>query len=274
LWGLTKQACDGPTLSLLDGGIGAWEDAAALLKLGWWLAALNGMAVFVVGAARLNWPSAAFWDTYRIHVLVALGATAAVPVAQASMAQLGERSRSKELEKQRDIETCLTSSLIYCVKHAGAHWLDIGIQAFVVAGRWPRVERQERVAKVRLRPVSSSGVSWGKGKGVIGRCWATHAPQYEDLEVRFAAYSAIDQAGWESLPESTRFGLSYDDFQRLKDKYGIVAAVPIKDASGKYLGCVTADAAPRGEGVQALVKDEILASLGTTADLVAALLKR
>jgi len=245
-----------------------------LLRLGWWLAAINAIAVFVLGAARLDWPSAAFWATYRIHVLVALGVTAAVPVLQATLAQLGERSRLKELERQRDFETCLTSSLIYCVKHAGAQWLDIGIQAFQVSGRWPRRERQERIAKVRLRPVSSSGVSWEKGKGVIGRCWATHAPQYEDLEAHFAEYNGFGADEWNALPEGVRFGLSFDDFQRLKGKYGTVAAVPIKDAIGKYLGCVTADTGPRGDGPETLVKGEILDSLATTADLVAALLKR
>jgi hypothetical protein len=245
-----------------------------LSKVTWWLAALNGGAVFVLGAARLGWPSADFWTDSQSPLLYALLCTAAVPVVQATIAQRAQRSRAKELQRQRDVETCLTSSLVYCVNHGGAKWLDIGVQAFVVAGRWPRGQRQERIAKARLRPVASSGVSWEKGKGMIGRCWETHAQQYADLETHFAPYEHLDKEAWEALPAALRYSLSYEDFQHLKGKYGVIAAVPIMDRKDRYVGCVTADTAPRAGEPQTLIKSEILGSLASAAELVAGVLER
>ena len=246
-----------------------------MLKLNYWLVGGNAIAVFVVGAARLGWPDATFWGRHQLATLVALGATALVPLAQLVVAQTSERSRLKQIERQREVETCLTASLVYCVKHAGAGWLDIGIQVFEVKRAWwRRNERQVRLAKVRLRAVSVSGVDWVKGKGVIGRCWETHAPQYEDLQALFAAYDGHNQPDWDALPAAERFGLSFGDFQRLKGKYGIVAAVPIMDSHDRYIGCVAADTAPTNGNGQPLQKDEILASLVSTAQIVAGVIKR
>ena len=228
----------------------------------------------MLGAARLDWPSAAFWMEWQRALLGALAVTAAVPVVQVAISKQLERTRLREVERQREIEAALTGSLSYLVKHAGATFLDTGVQVFEVVGWRPTRQRQVRVAKVRLRPVPTSGVTWTQDKGVIGKCWATHATQYEDLETYFAAYLNADKSQWDALSSDTRFGLTYEDHQRLKDKYGVIAAVPIKDKKDHYIGCITADVAPRHGAGEPLVKDEILYSLASTADVVAGLLKR
>lgn len=236
------------------------------------LAAVNAAAAFALGAERLNWPSAEVWTGHAGWLLAAVGVTAVVPFIQLGCAEHGERSRRQAMERQRDIETCLTSSLVYAVKHAGASWLDIGIQAFQVRGYWK--PRHVRVAKARLRPVASSGIEWGRHKGVVGRCWASRAPQFHDLQAHFAPFVSADRATWDALPAATRFGLTYDDFQRLKGKYGIVAAVPIVDSTDRYVGCITADTSPTAGPPNPLARNAILDSLAQTADVVAVLLTR
>jgi hypothetical protein len=120
--------------------------------------------------------------------------------------------------------------------------------------------------------IPTSGVKWSQGKGVIGRCWKRRQPQYHDLETHFAPYANHTKEQWQQLEDEARFGLTYEDFQVLRGKYGIVAAVPIvKD--DKYVGCITADLPPLAAGAPAPNRDQVLESLASTAALVAHVLK-
>lgn len=226
----------------------------------------NGVAVFVLGASRLNWPSAEFWNGKAGWAVGGLALTAAVPVLQAIIAERGERSRRKAIEREQTVQTFLIACLIYVVRHAKADWENTGIQAFVVRG-WGGWARQVRLSKIRLGAIPSSGIRWTKGKGVIGRCWETRTPQYVDLAAHFAPYLGDSQEQWDGLPAATRFGLSFSDFQTQKGKYGIVAAVPIIDRKDNYVGCITADMPPNPARVPS--REEVIKSLAGTARLVA-----
>jgi hypothetical protein len=194
-----------------------------------------------------------------------LAVTAAIPLLQYAISERGERARRRALEREQKIEVFLAACLVYVVRNAGADFEHTGIQAFVVRGR--RRRRQVRLAKVRLGAVPTSGIVWYPDKGVVGRCWSARAAQYEDLETHFAGYRSLSRIEWDALPADARFGLTYDDFQCLKDKYRIVAAAPIIDHRGRYIGCITADT-PQSEGSHAVCRAAILASLATTAQLV------
>lgn len=194
--------------------------------------------------------------------------TAAVPLVQAIVAERGERARRRDVERERAIEAFLVANLIQAVNHAAVPWENTGVQLFVVKGRW-RWTRHVRAAKVRIGAVPSSGVHWTKGKGIIGRCWETRTPQFADLAAHFAPYVGCTREQWDRLDADVRYGLTFDDFQRLGAKYGVVAAVPMIDRHGKYIGCVTLDTAPDGDA-RAINRDELLKSLSLTADLVQA----
>jgi hypothetical protein len=228
------------------------------------IAVLNSAAVFVLGASRQNWP-AGFWVQRAAWIVAALVVSAAVPLLQYAISNRGERARRRALEREQRIELFLAACLVYVVRHAGADFEHTGIQAFAVRGRLHR--RQVRLAKVRLGAVPSSGIVWYADKGVVGRCWSARLAQYEDLETHFARYRDVSRSEWEQLPAAVRFGLTYDDFQRLKNKYRIVAAAPIIDRQDRYVGCVTADMPP-GDGARSVARAAILASLATTAQLV------
>ena len=196
-----------------------------------------------------------------------------VPVVQLGRSELGHAFARKQIERERQVEAVLASSLVYMVRHANAEWDKTGLQVFCVRRkRWKFwIEYQVRLAKVRLVPMASSGVSWVKGKGLIGRCWETRKPHFVDLDAHFAAHANVKQWDWDLLSSETRYGLTFEDFQRLRGKYGFVAAVPIIARNDKYLGCVTVDMPP-GAAARLTDREAVLESLATAAGLVRELL--
>jgi hypothetical protein len=230
------------------------------------LALANAAAVLVIGAARIDRP-AGFWLLHPNWVIAALMVTALIPALQVGIRERGERGRRTAVERERRIEAFLAASLIHVARRAGADWETTGIQAFLIRRDWRR-SQQVRAGKMRLGPVPSSGITWTEGKGIIGRCWATRAPQCADLESHFAPYLESTRAQWDALPVETRFGLTYEDFTRLRGKYGVVAAVPIIDARDSYVGCITADTPPLNGRPATLQIDEMVRSLASTAQLV------
>jgi len=50
-----------------------------------------------------------------------------------------------------------------------------------------------------------------------------------DLREAFSPFYEADRAAWAALSSEVRFGLSFDEFQRTRDLYGVVAAVAILD---------------------------------------------
>ncbi|MGH9348392.1 MAG: hypothetical protein ACRD26_14125 [Vicinamibacterales bacterium] len=88
------------------------------------------------------------------------------------------------------------------------------------------------------------GITWTEGKWLIGRCWRTRKAQFADLQQELGPFESYDQAAWDALTHDTPYGLSFEEFQRLKSKYDPVAAAPIVDRDGGYLACVTADMPP------------------------------
>jgi hypothetical protein len=226
----------------------------------------NAVAVLMIGAARLDRP-AGFWTQHAGWVIGALLVTVLIPVVQLLISERGEKARRSAVERERRVEAFLAASLIHVARRAGADWETTGIQAFLLRRRWWG-SHQVRAARMRLGAVPSSGTIWTEGKGVIGRCWATGAPQCVDLESHFAPYLTATKEEWEALPAATRFGLTFEDFTRLGGKYGVVAAVPIIDAHDTYVGCVTADTPPLNGRPSTLQLNEVLRSLASTAQLV------
>lgn len=199
-------------------------------------------------------------------VLVALVITGATPFLQAFIAERGERARRQAVEKEQKFESFLVSALIDIVNRGRADWQRTSVQMFLVRRRW-RWTRHERVARVRLGPRPPSGVIWSKGKGIVGRVWETRRGHVTNVNAHFTPFADYRESTFMALSPEVRYGLSYGDFQRLKGKYGVVAAVPIIDRKDRYVGCLTADLPP--DVPQAtLDTSALLESLEVTAHLV------
>jgi hypothetical protein len=242
-----------------------------LLLIPWLFLAANAIAVMVVGLARQDIP-AGFWTAQREWWIVgALMTTAVVPFLQFLFTDRGEKARRRALERERRINAILAGALVQAVKRAGADWEQTGLQAFAVRKRRLHRDDQTRVGKVRLSSLASSGVRWTKGKGVIGRCWERQRHHVADLQSHFQQYLDWDEARWNTLAHDVRYGLAFDEFEKMKDKYGVVAAVPVVDRRDQYIGCVTADFPP-GAPSAAINRDELLGVLAGAAVLVGQIL--
>jgi hypothetical protein len=235
------------------------------------LPALGAGAAIVVGLARVEWPSAQFWSTKNSLIVLAIVSGGIVPLIQAGIAELGEKKRRTELEREDTVRSLLVTSLVFVVRYCDAPWDLTGVQAFLVTG-WLWRKHQVRIAKVRLASAPESGVHWAKGKGVIGRCWETRTSHLVQLdEPPFSELTTVSKENWDTVSRETCYGLSHSDYQALGAKYGTVAAMPIMSTEGKYIGCVTLDMPPLHRLQD---PDKALESLATTADLVRMLLRR
>jgi hypothetical protein len=226
------------------------------------VALLSAIGVSAINGFRLDWPLG-FWTQHQNWLIAAFVITAFAPIAQVFFVEIGERLRRKAVERERKIERFLSAALIQAVNH-GADWQNTGIQVFLLRG-WKWRKRHVRAAKVRIGAIPSSGVKWTKGKGIIGKCWETRMAASADLGSHFAPFLHSSKPRWEALSSDTRYGLSFEDFQRLGAKYGWVAAVPIIDGNDKYLGCVSVDTPPQAQLVN---ETEVLKSLTLTASVV------
>ena len=222
-------------------------------------AVFTSIAAATVGLSRIDVLGGPWLRAHPYWIAAAILFTAIVPLVQLAVSERGDRAARKRLELENSVQVALASALVLLV-NKGADWEKTGVQAFVLKRRWSgwRVRQEHvRLAKVRIAYVRASGIRWTRGKGAIGRCWATNSPQYIDVDCHFAQYAGYDTYRWSTLSEDERIGLSFEDFQQLEGKYGTVAAMPITTHDGRYIGCVTADAPPgadlpREEGFDAL----------------------
>ncbi len=91
-------------------------------------------------------------------------------------------------------------------------------------------------------------------KGAVGWCWAKNDEVVRShLSVDFAGVTTASD--WASLVaargEEFTMGLSFEDFERTRHLQGVVA-VPIRNGTGGFIGCVSADVegAPGGDLAQ------------------------
>jgi hypothetical protein len=238
-----------------------------------WLAVVVGaLASLGVRFAHEKMPSASFWLDHGGLLMTCILLTAVVPGLQATVVEYGERRRRKRAERSDSVRELLGGGLAKLEEDTGIDWKRAGLNAFLVGGVFRK--RQFRLARVKLTPYpQASGVRWTRGKGVIGRCWSTQRFAMHDLRAEFAQHYEADRVRWEALPADARFGLSFDEFQRTRDLYGVIAAVPILDPQkpGKYLGCVSLDT-PRdsAEGIDQKKVEEDLGAVAVTIGLLIA----
>jgi hypothetical protein len=243
---------------------------ARLSKLIRALPFVNAAALVVLGLSARNLPKD-YWANKLWLILVAIVVSAFIPVILATIAERGEKARRQAAELEIDIQPHLTACLLNLVRHGVQGWEKIGVQAFRVQRRgWTFRQQHVRLAKIRMIPIYSSNIGWTKGKGVMGRCWETHAPQFIDMEDHFRPHLTVEESRWGLLTAEQRLGLTFREFQQVRGKYGIVAAAPMAGRTGRYLGCVTADAPP---GVP-LPEQEVLENLVTAAYSASIVLQR
>lgn len=151
----------------------------------------------------------------------------------------------------------------------------LGASAWVVRGwtieGWRPRRKLHRLARERVNDMPApSGITWTKGKGVIGRCWETGQAEVHDAGSLHARLQDVRRADWDKVPNEDRRRLKYGEYQKIGAKYGTVIVVPILDKHESVIGVVSLDAPP-GHHVQ-LSMPEVLEAVGGAASVVSQLL--
>lgn len=146
---------------------------------------------------------------------------------------------------------------------------DLGMAIYRTERIWwaPWRARLRRLHRVRAsrRPVTSD-IVWRPGKGAIGTCVEKGEVVAVDLTSLYAGLGPVTEQEWETVPDDVRLGLSYAEFEGVRDKYAVVVASPVIDDTGlrsSVTGCVALDG-PDGRFAD-LTSDEVLGLLNSAA---------
>ena len=126
----------------------------------------------------------------------------------------------------------------------------LGLHAYRIRRRFCRPAILERVADLRFFIPPPTGITWTKGKGVIGICWKRRQWAIGDTEKVYEQAKAMSNANWKKADETITFGLTRKELENTRD-YGVIAAQPMFDFKNRrsIVGCV-AITAPSGSDAQ------------------------
>lgn len=226
-----------------------------------WLSITGAIASALAGGylilAQL-WP----WLQVTALIIVAVLTTGVIAVAS-TVARALRTSRSEKDEhlhrKIIDLLHSMNHTVVEMLGDDGSLELlrDLGASAWKIdgPGRRPYLRR---IGRVRISSLlQPSGITWTKGKGVLGECWQIGrtkkcSPAADDARL----VHIQDADAWNRLPEATRHGLTFEEYTRIRGKYGTVIAVPIRaEGTEQLVGVVTLDAPP-GKGYHPLLDQE------------------
>lgn len=244
------------------------------------VAALSALAL---GLSRLDQPPG-FWGD-RVWLIVALLVVVFLWSAFDAIDRAISASRAKRAAKLDSIraagETVLKAALVRTVQDSEVPWTEVGLHLFLVARKWQRkwpfrvayLWHARRVKMSEFPP--PTGIVWTKGKGVVGRCWATGGFVSCDVRNAYAPYLSSTESEWNQLDSDKRFGLTFAEFSLTKDHAGTILAAPILTAAGngghQFAGCVSLDAP--GDCYAQLATVEIKQTLQFAAATIGELLK-
>lgn len=204
-----------------------------------WLFALPSVAATAVLLLKANGQLILTDEQLVIAILL----TAFKPIADLVVGTVNEQRESKRRKRQDMIEVLLRAGLRGLINDHGLVWDKIGINAFVVQRHWHRFgnPRLVRVGQVKFSLAHPSGITWTRGKGVIGMCWATQIDKGRDLHSDYSRVADWTESLWNQEPDEFKQGLTFQEFNRTK-QYGAIVATPIFDPSGRFVGCISVDA--------------------------------
>jgi hypothetical protein len=204
-----------------------------------------------LGLSRLQIPKD-FWGGkpgWLVACVVYLAAWSVYETFDRGFAARRAKREKRRIAMRREAEQILKGVLVNVSQATSLDWTRIGVHLFLVETRWRwwpwpfRYEVQARAVKVKMSEYPpSTGITWTKGKGVIGRCWAKQILVGKDLRATYARYRVTSRGDWDRLGPAVRFGLTYDEFVNTREHAGTVLAAPVREPGGAYLGCVSLDA--------------------------------
>jgi hypothetical protein len=212
------------------------------------------------------------WDpsrTIRTGLVATTGAVAFTSSVHAAVEEYRRRITAAAREKVAFVLRALAFDL---QDATGIDVRELGVSAYVRRrSRWCPW-REELVRLHRERAVwcrATAGIRWRPGKGVVGRCVAQSKDVAVDLAALDMSLGAVTREQWPSVDPKLRLGLSWREYERVRDKYGVVFASPIIDDRGPHamvVGCVAVDA-PAGSRKK-ITRDEVRERVATAGTAI------
>lgn len=117
---------------------------------------------------------------------------------------------------------------------------EIGASAYLVRG-FTGSQRLRRIVRERVNDwPDESGVSWTKGKGVVGRCWEMEVSDVVDFRELYAPITNKSRQAWEAVGTDVHMKLKHAEYLRLHSKYDVVVVAPLR-RNGKVIGVLALD---------------------------------
>ncbi|HEX6197670.1 MAG TPA: hypothetical protein VFZ37_17270 [Jiangellaceae bacterium] len=238
---------------------------------------VTAAVIAAVAGIGLGLDEAGVWNAPR-DVAVALVAAGVVVAFFISVESAVDRylvSRAEELREQA--RAVLAPLLIELEEATGIGADELGVSAYrlrprVLPFRQPRLER---IVRMQLVIRVASGISWRPGVGVIGQCVTRGADVIENLAMLDEELEDVTAEEWRTLPADLTYGLSYDEYLRVRGKYEVILATPIiqeRPLGSRVIGCIAVDAP--AAAYDALVRDETRGLVAAAAVPLAALISQ
>jgi hypothetical protein len=249
---LSRSALSGMTGARSGGPVKGSTIARHLASLEKHVAELRWLMIFVAAVATVTQAMAVArpgtTEEASPWPVIALIATIFLALGTAIEGIWGiRRVRARHAREGRELELhkALVSVLVEVSKVAG---LDVDVPGANVWSIYTKRKEEPSLFREAHERLSGhpqmSDRAWTQGKGVIGRCWKSESPKFQDwskLQSKFAGKTEVSEAAWGRLSDGDRWGFEREEYLDMIGKYQQIIAVPITDSQGKMLGCLSVD---------------------------------
>ncbi len=176
-------------------------------------------------AQSAEWPSMSAWSSGHILPVAQLSAFALLGLTQLAILIAGRRARRDE-----DLEKACQLVAAYVDEHCPAVQLrNVGVHIWTTAGP-PFAPYLKRSCSFLLAgDRERSGITWVKGKGVVGAAWEDAVTVTRDIDAIRAKVST--RAAYEALTSEETMNLTWEEFRRTP-YYRAVSAIPLYRRAG------------------------------------------
>lgn len=210
----------------------------------WWR--VTAAAVAAAAGFGLGLEQAGVWTPSPRLVVTLVGAGVLVAFITATEAAYDHHRRGRVEEIREQARAVLSPLLLELEETTGISTREIGLAAYRM--RRPvlpfRVPRLERLIRMQLVIRVTSGIAWRRGVGVIGQCVERGVDVVEDLAALDEQLADVSPDEWDELGRDLTYGFTYDEYLRVRGKYGVVLATPMIQETplgSRVVGCLAVD---------------------------------
>ena len=239
-----------------------------------WLRVAAAVVVAIVGLG-LGLEEAGVWEPTRQLIVAMIAASVAIAFITTTEAAIAQYRHGRAEEIREQARAVLAPLLLELEEATGISTRYLGVSAYRLRPKiLPfRKRRLERLVRMQLVIRVTSGIAWREGVGVIGQCVERGEDVIENLATLDEQLADVTRKEWKGLSRDLTYGLTYDEYARVRGKYEVILATPMireTPLGSRVIGCIAVDA-PQA-AFDALARDETRGIVAAAAVPLAALL--